>query len=158
MKLQELIPAAAITSELSGSTRDAVLGELLDILISCKAAPASSREAMLKALVKREKAGSTGFGHGVAVPHVRLPGMFRPVAAIGLSRTGVNFLALDRQPVYSVVMIVSPDGDATAHLDAMETVFSCLSSDRFRSFLRQATTVAEVLTLLQEADEGAPVR
>ena len=69
-----------------------------------------------------------------------------------MSQTGVDFNALDKNPVYSIVLLLSPKGKPDEHLQAMETVFSNLQKDMFRRFLRQATSVEDVLGLLEEAD------
>jgi mannitol/fructose-specific phosphotransferase system IIA component (Ntr-type) len=73
-------------------------------------------------------------------------------AAIGLSPTGVDFNALDKQPVFSIFLLLSPEDRPEDHLQAMEVIFKNLSKETFRRFLRQATTTEEVLTLLEEAD------
>jgi len=82
----------------------------------------------------------------------------KPMAAIGVSRTGVDFNSLDKQPVYSIVLLVSPEEKPELHLDAIQAIFSHLSKDQFRRFLRQATTVKDVVTLLEEADAGQVAR
>jgi mannitol/fructose-specific phosphotransferase system IIA component (Ntr-type) len=109
-------------------------------------------------VVKREKKGSTGFGHGVAVPHVKTTEVTRCVAAIGLHTGGIDFNALDRQPVHAVFLLLSPEEQPEAHLDAMESLFGTLSQEQFRKFLKQARTVADVVTLLEEADANPPAR
>ena len=78
--------------------------------------------------------------------------------ALASSRTGVDFNALDKQPVYSILLLLSPEDQPEEHLDAMEAIFGNLSLDTFRRFLRQATTVEEVVALLEEADARTPVR
>ena len=80
------------------------------------------------------------------------------VVAIGISPSGVEFNALDKQPVYSIFLLLSPEDKPEEHLDAMEAIFGNLSHETFRRFLRQAETVDDVLTLLQEADAKATVR
>jgi mannitol/fructose-specific phosphotransferase system IIA component (Ntr-type) len=112
----------------------------------------------LKAVAKREKKGSTGFGHGVAVPHVKTVEVTRCVAAIGLHGAGIDFNALDRQPVHAVFLLLSPEEQPEAHLDAMESLFGTLSQENFRKFLKQARSVADVVTLLEEADANPPAR
>ncbi len=74
--------------------------------------------------------------------------------AIGNSQEGIDFKALDREPVYSVVLLLSPEDQPENHLDAMEAIFSSLSQDTFRRFLRQATSVEDVITLLGESDNA----
>lgn len=152
MKLTELVAHEAIITQLSGHDRDAVVAELLDALIKAGHAPARIREELIAKVLERERRGSTGFGKGVAVPHVKHKGVTRMSAAIGLSAGGIEFAALDKQPVYSVFLLVSPDDRPEDHLQAMEVIFKSLSKDTFRRFLRQAGTLEEVKTLLDEAD------
>jgi mannitol/fructose-specific phosphotransferase system IIA component (Ntr-type) len=105
-------------------------------------------------LIRREQNGSTGFGKGVAVPHVKHPRVSRMVGTIGRSVQGIDFAALDHQPVYSVVLLLSPENQPQQHLQAMNIVFSNLQKDIFRRFLRQATTREAIVDLLEEADQG----
>jgi len=158
MKLKDLVLEKAILPALKGTKRDECIGELLDALVKAGAFKASLRSEFLKAVVKREKKGSTGFGHGVAVPHVKTTEVTRCVAAIGLHAGGIDFNALDRQPVHAVFLLLSPEEQPEAHLDAMESLFGTLSQEQFRKFLKQATTVADVVTLLEEADANPPAR
>lgn len=152
MKLLPLIPEGAIRAPLTSVERDAVIGELVDLLVACGAAAARVRDDLVRCVLEREKRGSTGFGRGVAVPHVKHPSVKKMAAAVGLSPRGVDFNALDKQPVYSVFLLLSPEDRPEEHLHAMEAIFKSLSKDTFRRFLRQAHTVEEVRTLLDEAD------
>jgi mannitol/fructose-specific phosphotransferase system IIA component (Ntr-type) len=158
MKLKELIVEKAILPTLKGTKRDECIGELLDALAKAGAFKPALRAEFLKAVVKREKKGSTGFGHGMAVPHVKTPEVTRCVAAVGLHAAGIDFNALDRQPVHAVFLLLSPEEQPEAHLDAMESLFGTLSQEQFRKFLKQAKTVADVVTLLEEADASPSSR
>jgi len=106
------------------------------------------------ALIKREQNGSTGFGKGVAVPHVKHAKVRQMVGAIGRSPEGVDFAALDHQPVYSIFLLLSPDNQPQQHLQAMNIIFSNLQRDIFRRFLRQSDSPDKVWELLEEADAG----
>jgi mannitol/fructose-specific phosphotransferase system IIA component (Ntr-type) len=152
VKLTEIVADKSIVPALKSTDRDGVILELIDALIAGNAAPAKIREELAAKVLERERKGSTGFGRGVAVPHVKHKGVGRMAAAIGLSQRGVDFSALDKQPVYSVVLLLSPEDKPEEHLQAMEVIFKNLSKDTFRRFLRQAGSVAEVRTLLEEAD------
>ncbi len=152
VKLTEIVNEGAIVPVLKSTDRDGVILELVDALVASGSAPAKIREELATRVLEREKRGSTGFGRGVAVPHVKSRGVSKMAAAIGLSSRGVDFNALDKQPVYSVVLLLSPEDKPEEHLQAMEVIFKNLSKDTFRRFLRQASTVAEVRTLLEEAD------
>lgn len=152
MKLTDIVVEGAIIPELKSTTRDDVVRELVTALIASGAADASIETELIDRLLERERKGSTGFGRGVAVPHVKHPTVDKMSAAIGLSPTGIDFDALDKQPVYSVFLLLSPEDKPEEHLQAMEAIFKSLRKDTFRRFLRQATSIEEVTTLLDEAD------
>jgi mannitol/fructose-specific phosphotransferase system IIA component (Ntr-type) len=152
MRLTEIVVPGAVIPALGSSERDAVIGELVDALIGAGAAAGIQREELIKAVLEREKRGSTGFGKGVAVPHVKHTNAKGVSLAVGLSQTGVDFNSLDKQPVYSVFLLLSPADNPEEHLKAMEVIFKNLSYDTFRRFLRQATTQQAVMDLLEEAD------
>ncbi len=152
MKLTDLVVHDAIIADLQAKERDDAIQELVDALVDAGAAPKKLRADLVDQILAREKNGSTGFGKGVAVPHVKHDDLKQMSAAIGVSQAGVEFNALDKQPVYSIVLLLSPKSKPDEHLQAMETVFSNLQKDKFRSFLRQATTREAVVELLDEAD------
>src|ERR1700712_5444323 len=154
MKLKEFIVQDAIVADLEATSRDDALRELVTALAAAGTVPASSIEEIVAALVKREKNGSTGFGKGVAVPHVKHAGVTQMAGAVGRSVAGLDFAALDGQPVYSVFLLLSPENQPQQHLQAMNIVFSNLQKDMFRRFLRQSTSRDAIVELLDEADQG----
>ncbi len=153
MKLSLLVKDGAIVPQLAAKERDDVIAELIDALIAAGSAKAGMRDELIRCVLDRERKGSTGFGKGVAVPHVKHGSIGAMAAAVGLSSGGVDFNALDKQPVYSVFLLLSPEDKPEDHLHAMEVIFKNLSKDTFRRFLRQAGSEADVRTLLQEADD-----
>ena len=152
MKWHDFVVKDAIIPDLKAGDRDEAIHELVDALVAAEAAPASLRDDLIKQIIDREKHGSTGFGKGVAVPHVKHEKIQKMAAAIGISQKGVDFNALDKAPVYSIVLLLSPKDRPDEHLQAMENIFSNLQKDTFRRFLRQANTRQDVEDLLQEAD------
>jgi PTS system nitrogen regulatory IIA component len=154
MKLREFIVTEAITPELSAADRDGAIRELVTALAGAGALPEDSVEEVVSALIKREQNGSTGFGKGVAVPHVKHAKVDKMVGTIGRSAGGIDFAALDHQPVYSVFLLLIPDNAPQQHLQAMNIVFSNLQKDMFRRFLKQAATRDAIVELLDEADAG----
>jgi len=154
MKLMDIVVKDAIIPELVATNRDGVITEMVDALVNSGCVTEEQREEFTKAIIRRENKGSTGFGHGVAVPHVKHANIKTMYIAIGNSADGVDFKALDREPVYSIVLLLSPEDQPENHLDAMEAIFSSLSQDTFRRFLRQANSPADVLTLLTETDNA----
>jgi len=152
LKLTDVVATEAIVAELQADERDDAIAELIDALVQAGAAKPEHRDELVAAVLDRERMGSTGFGRGVAVPHVKHPGVTRMTAAIGRSSKGIDFRALDRQPVYSIVLLLSPNTSPEDHLKAMEVIFKSLGNETFRRFLRQAGSREDIVELLHEAD------
>lgn len=152
MKMLDIVSKNAVIARLESNNRDAVIEELVGALISSGHAEESQRAELVAKVLERERRGSTGFGKGVAVPHVKHPDVDEMAAAIGISENGVDFDALDKQPVYSFILLLSPLSRPDEHLQAMEVIFKNLNQDSFRRFLRQASSPDDVMTLLEDAD------
>ena len=88
------------------------------------------------------------------MPHVKHKAVKDVIATIGQSSAGIDFFALDKQPVYSVILLISPIDDPDKHLQAMESIFKHLQQERFRKFLRQCRSSRQIEDLLNEADEN----
>jgi mannitol/fructose-specific phosphotransferase system IIA component (Ntr-type) len=153
MKIADVISSKAIIPRLQGVKRDDAIKELIAILEKTGKISEENSAEIAKAVIKRENEASTGIGKGVAVPHIRHKLVKKIVAAIGISARGIDFSSLDKQPVYTVILLLSPvDGDQ--HLQAMESIFEHLQNDNFRKFLRQSETVDQIKDLLVEADQN----
>jgi nitrogen PTS system EIIA component len=153
MKLSDFFVPDAVIPELQSTDRNGVIRELTASLATSIGLDEAQAAAVSKAVIARENQGSTGFGKGVAVPHVRHAALKQIAATIGRSSTGVDFAALDRAPVYIVVLLLSPVDNPDQHLASMENIFRHLQRDNFRRFLRQASTKEEINDLIREADE-----
>lgn len=154
MKLKDFIVADAIVADLAAGDRDGALRELVTSLAAAGALPADTVDEVVAALIKREQNGSTGFGKGVAVPHVKHPKVAKMAGTVGRSAKGIDFAALDNQPVYTIVLLLSPENQPQQHLNAMNIVFTNLQKDMFRKFLRGSETKQAISDLLDEADQG----
>jgi len=154
MKLKDFIVNDAILHELQATDRDGAIRELVSSLAKNGALPEASVDEIVAALIKREHNGSTGFGKGVAVPHVKHPKVKKMSGTVGRSVQGLDFASLDHQPVYTIVLLLSPDNQPQQHLQAMNIVFSNLQKDMFRKFLRQSASRESIVELLDEADQG----
>jgi PTS system nitrogen regulatory IIA component len=153
MRFVDFVCFDAIVVELQARDRDGVISELVSALDRAGRLGKGKCQEITKAVIKREREASTGMGKGVAVPHVKHEVVKDVLAAVGQSSRGIDFSALDKQPVYSVILLISPVDSPDRHLQAMEHVFKHLQQERFRKFLRQSQTVEEIVDLLREADE-----
>ena len=152
MKLSDIVCFSAVVPELNAADRDGVIGELVDSLHSQSAVDNCDIEKLKKAIIKREEEASTGMGKGVALPHIKTDGIEEPIATIGRSSQGLDFRSLDKQPVFSVILLLSPKQNPDKHLQAMETLFRHLNNDDFRRFLRQAQSADEIKDIIQDAE------
>jgi mannitol/fructose-specific phosphotransferase system IIA component (Ntr-type) len=154
MKFSDFVCFEALIPELTATDRDGVITELVTSLDKAKRLKRGQRDEIIDAVIKRENEASTGMGKGVAVPHVKHAGVKEVVAAIGKSSVGIDFSALDKQPVYSVILLVSPIDNPDKHLQAMESIFRHLQHEKFRKFLRQCQKPEQIEDLLREIDEN----
>ena len=154
MKFEEFVCFEATVPHLEATDRNGAITELVTSLVQAGKLPADRAEEITKAVIKRENEASTGMGKGVAVPHVKHETVDTVVAVVGQTETGIDFAALDEQPVYSILLLISPVNDADRHLQAMENVFKHLQKERFRKFLRQCQSPEAFEDLLREADDN----
>ncbi len=154
MKFADFICFEAIIPELKSRDRNSVIKELVSALYEAGRLGKGNCEEIIKAVIKRENEASTGMGKGVAVPHVKHKAVKDVAATIGQSSVGIDFSSLDKQPVYSVILIISPVDNPDKHLQAMESIFKHLQEEKFRRFLRQSKEAKEIEELLREADEN----
>ena len=114
------------------------------------------REDVLERIEERERLGSTGFGRGVAIPHARVAGLTRPVAALLRLQHPVEFAAADGLPVDLVIGLLSPENAGVSHLHALAAISRLVRNDRIREALIKAPDV-EVLSglLTNVADRDA---
>lgn len=152
MKLSDIVCFSAIIPELESKDRNGAVRELVEILYREGRLGSLEPEKLTKAIIQRENEASTGMGKGVALPHIKVDGIEEPVAAVGRSSKGIDFRSLDKQPVYTILLLISPKENPDKHLQAMEILFRHLNQDDFRRFLRQAQTVEEIVEIIRDAD------
>lgn len=154
MKLLDFVVRDAMVVDLQATGKEDAIREIVQSLRDAGSLAEADVESVIRAILNREELGSTGIGQGVAVPHTRHPKVDRLVGTVALSRRGVDFAALDGEPVDILFLLVSPPNQPGDHLRALEKISSQLKNERFVSFLRQAKTRQEVEDLLDEADQG----
>ena len=153
MKFEDFICFEAAIAQLQAGNRDGVIEELVSSLEKAGKLKKNSAKDIIKAIIKRENEASTGLGRGVAIPHVKHKAVNKIIATVGLSDEGIDFFALDKQPVHSIILMVSPVDEPDKHLQAMENIFKHLQVEKFRKFLRQCRTPEQIKDLLMEADD-----
>ena len=152
MKFSDFVCRDAVTTSLSASDRDGVIGELVDALVDAGALSADHRDSVVSATIAREELGTTGIGNGFAIPHAKHPAVERVVATVGVGEAGIDFGSLDGRPTRVFFLLISPPDAPQDHLQALEAVSRHLQEELFRQFLSQAQTSSAVHDVLTEAD------
>jgi mannitol/fructose-specific phosphotransferase system IIA component (Ntr-type) len=155
MKLSDFVVREAIVVDLQATGKEDAIREIVRSLSRSGRLAESDLESVTKAILGREELGSTGIGQGVAVPHTRHPTVNRLIGTVALSRRGVDFAALDGEPVDIFFLLISPPNQPGDHLRALENISRHLKDERFVSFLRQSQTRESVIELLEETDQTA---
>jgi len=109
---------------------------------------------IVKAVMRREQLGTTGIGHGIAIPHSRHPSVDRLIGTLAISRGGLPFESLDGEPVYVFFLLVSPQERPGDHLRALEAVVRTMRDEDFVRRLRACQTREEIWALLETAAPG----
>lgn len=153
MKLSGIICPQAIIPELQGTEKTDVLKEMTAALAAAGKIGPSARKKVLAALVDREDLGSTGIGKGIGVPHARHESVRSLIGAFGRSKKGVNWAALDGQPVDLVFLLLCDKDSSGEHLEALALIAKLVRDNTLCRFLRQAGGREEIEELIEEADE-----
>jgi PTS system nitrogen regulatory IIA component len=145
MLIGDILDRAAIAARASAPSKRQVLAVVAEIAARNFGLDAG---AALDALVEREAAGSTGVGHGVAVPHARLEGLQRIRGVFVRLDQPVDFEAVDDRPVDLIFALFAPADSSTEHLRSLARVSRMLRQGDLREQLRQARTPDAIHALL----------
>ena len=148
----QLIVAERIGNSLDISSKKRLLEVLGELLAS--AAPDLGPEAVFERLLERERLGSTGLGHGVALPHARMEQITEAVGAFAQLRRGVDFAAIDEGPVDLVFALLVPEEANEMHLQLLSRLAAMFSDPQLRQDLREADSKDRILALLQGWESG----
>jgi len=121
-----LIASENIVLNSQAASKRGVLGEMIALL------PSMDPNQVMELVMAREKLGSTGIGHGIALPHGRMPGLTQPAIVLLRHQAGVDFDAIDDQAVHIVVLLLVPDDDDKGHLDLLAQLARKLQVESFR--------------------------
>ncbi len=149
--LQDVITPATINLHLKGTTKEAIIDELLDTLV--KAGKVTDRVATKACVLDRERKMSTGMKHGIAIPHGKTDSVADLVACIGISDTPVDFDSLDQEPARIFIMTLSPLDKTGPHLQFLAQISLLFKSAEKREALLKAGSPESVIKLLTESEE-----
>lgn len=147
--LSELLAPERVKIPLEATDKEGLLRELVGVVGSTTGA---SQDELLRAVQEREAVLSTGIGNGVAIPHGKSTEVGSLVLAAGVTPTGVDFEALDGQPVQLFFLLLGPESASGEHVKALSRISRLLRRDSFRSRLAAAGSAEEFLEVIAEAE------
>jgi len=151
MKILDFLDKEAISTDLKSEDKEGVISELVDLL--AQVGKVKNKKKMVRILLERESLGSTGIGQNIAIPHGKSPDIKEMTAALGISKRGVNFDALDGEPVYIFFLLLAPANSAGPHLKALARISRLLKDKYFRDSLRNATDKQTVIKIIKQEDD-----
>ena len=151
MDLSDLLTAGAIMPRVKATTKKQALVDL-----AAQAAQLTGRGAneILETLLQREKLGSTGVGHGVAIPHGKLSGLGKLTGVFARLERPIDFDALDNEPVDLMFLLLAPDNAGADHLKALARIARVLRDSDTAGRLREAGDAAAIYALLIDPEKA----
>src|SRR3954469_4818057 len=150
MDLGDILTPDQIKADLQATNRWEAIDELINRLVESGKIKPEHREPITAVVRKRETSMSTGIGFGIGIPHASTDLIYEVVGALGRSAKGVNFDALDNQPVNLVVLFLVPQGQFQKHLHTLAEIAKLLHRAEFRSALEKAPDAATMLSIIRE--------
>jgi mannitol/fructose-specific phosphotransferase system IIA component (Ntr-type) len=150
MRLSELLNVDAVTLRLKSRAKREALVEMTELLEAGHGF--HSQGEILDRVMRREAMMSTAIGNGVAIPHGKARSADRMAAAMGVSQEGVDFESEDGQPVYLIVLFVSPENATTQHVRVLANISRLLKEESVRKTLRESKSPEAFLAALQSAE------
>jgi PTS system nitrogen regulatory IIA component len=150
MLLSELLSDDAVLPRLKATAKRDAVAELVDLLESAHGL--DSRGEILDRVLRREAMMSTGIGNGVAIPHGKARAVDRMMAACAVSSAGVDFEAVDGEPAYLFILLVSPESVGTPHVKVLANISRLLKEESVRRSLREADSAGAFLAALKAAE------
>src|SRR5205809_5125434 len=149
MNLGDILSPAQIISEMQASNRWEAIDELINNLVQTGKIKPDNRDQIAAVVKKRETSMSTGIGFGIGIPHASTDLIYEVVGAFGRSKKGVNFDALDNQPVKLVMLFLVPQGQFQKHLHTLANIAKLLHKKEFRQALQQAPDADSMLLIIK---------
>ncbi len=146
MPLADILPPASVIVPLEAVDLETAVTLLVEALALSGSAP--DREELRQAVLAREKAGSTGIGKGIAIPHARTRRTAKPTLAAGRLERPIDFAAADAQPVSLVFLLAVPESDPRSHLKALAALSRMAADAKLLKALNRAATPEDLLRLL----------
>jgi PTS system nitrogen regulatory IIA component len=153
MKITDYLTPELVVADLKAGNKDEVLRLLAGQM--AEAVPELAATDVLNVLMAREALGSTGIGGGIAIPHGKLGGLENVVVLFARSFEGVDFAAVDGQPVHLIFLLLAPESAAGIHLKLLAQISRMLKRQELRDELLKTDTAEGLYSLIKREDENS---
>ena len=150
MDLGDILSKEQIIPDLQATNRWEAIDELINNLVATGKIVPEHHDAIAAVVKKRESSMSTGIGFGIGIPHASTDLISEVVGALGRSRKGVSFDALDNQPVNLVMLFLVPQGQFQKHLHTLANIAKLLHRKEFRQALMDAPESEAMLAVIRD--------
>jgi mannitol/fructose-specific phosphotransferase system IIA component (Ntr-type) len=150
MDLGDILGPEQIIPGMNAGNRWEAIDELINNLVGTGKIKPEHHDAISTVVKKRESSMSTGIGFGIGIPHASTDLIHEVVGALGRSTKGINFDALDNQPVNLVMLFLVPQGQFQKHLHTLANIAKLLHRAEFRQALEQAPDAAAMLKIIRD--------
>ncbi len=151
MRITELLDKRSILLDGTPKSKSEALDQMVDLM--CASGKINDREAYRKQVYAREEESTTGIGEGIAIPHGKCDAVSQPGLAAMVVKDGVDFDALDDEPVTLLFLIAAPNTEDNVHLDVLSKLSVLMMDEVFSDRLRNAASAEEFLEIIDQADE-----
>lgn len=145
MTLTDMIAQEAVIASLKASSKKQVIQEMAEKAGELVKLPA---RIIFDQLLQRERLGSTGIGHGIAIPHARVPGIDKIVGVFARLDRAIEFDAVDDEPVDLIFMLLAPEGEGADHLKALARIARVLRDSANTAKIRASRDSAAIYGVL----------
>ena len=150
MKITDLLSKESVALGRKAASKQDVLQQMVDLMDA--SGKLSDKELYLKAVEAREEEGTTGVGDGIAIPHGRCAGVKEAGLAAMTVDGGVDYEALDGNPVDLAFLIAAPESSGNVHLEILSKLATMLMDEKFVKDLRNAKDADEFLKVIDDAE------
>lgn len=154
MRITELLDKRSIRIDGAPKSKNEALDQMVELM--AKSGKINDLEAYRQEVYRREEEGTTGVGEGIAIPHGKGAFVDKPGLAAMVVKDGVDYDALDGEPVHLIFLIAAPNTKDNVHLDVLSKLSVLLMDEDFSRALQNAKSPEEFMKIVDEADQEAP--
>lgn len=151
MRILDFLEKDSIELNLKAKNKKEAIEEIVEILKKKNAI--IDKDITIESLLEREELGSTGVGQGIAIPHSKTKGVKELIGAFAISKNGVEFDALDGEPVNIFFLLLAPEGAAGVMLKALARVSNFLKNKYYRKKILEASDKEAIIQIIEEEEK-----